>query len=489
MSTRILLADDHQIMRQGLRSLLEKEPDLEIVAEARSGQTAVRLARELSPDIVIMDLSMPDLSGVEVIHQILAASPETQVIALSIYNDRRFVVNILKAGASGFVLKDRAFEEMAGAIKAAREHKTYIGPGISDIVAQDYLETLRESEGRFRTIFEGTTLGIALVNRDGRIVESNPALQELLGYPQEELSQKIFTDFFPEDDAADCQRLFQEMVAGNRESFRVEKQFTRRDGELAWGRFTVSPLRSAVDDTQFAIVMVEDITDQKHAEHEIRVYQEQLRSVASELSLTEERERRRLATELHDHVGQMLALAQIKLGALREMAAGSMAAPMDEVRQLIEQTIRYTRSLAFELSPPILYDLGLEAALEWLVELVREQHGIRIEVQSDRNPKPLEDQARVLLFQSVRELLVNVIKHANAKNVKVSVVREGAELQVKIEDDGLGVGISPESPLVSPHGFGLFSIQERLRHLGGHLSVESEPGRGTRVTLVMPLKY
>ena len=235
--------------------------------------------------------------------------------------------------------------------------------------------------------------------------------------------------------------------------------------------------------------MTEDITAQKQAEKEIRTYQEQLRSVASELSLTEERERRRLATDLHDHVGQILALAQIKLGAIRESASSThLVEPMDEVRRLIEQTIQYTRSLTFELSPPILYDLGFEAAVEWLAELIQEQHGITVKVQADRSAKPMNDEIRVILFQTVRELLVNVAKHAGAKHILVFIAREEAALQVKIEDDGLGMGISADAAN-GPSGFGFFSIGERLKYLGGHLEVVSEPGWGTRVTVQVPLKY
>jgi signal transduction histidine kinase len=207
------------------------------------------------------------------------------------------------------------------------------------------------------------------------------------------------------------------------------------------------------------------------------------------LSLTEERERRRLATDLHDHVGQILALAQIKLGAIRESAASThLVEPMDEVRRLIEQTIQYTRSLTFELSPPILYDLGFEAAVEWLAELIQEQQGIAVKVQVDRSAKPLNDEIRVILFQTVRELLAHVVKHASAKNIRVFIAREDATLQVKIEDDGLGMGISTNAAN-GPCGFGFFSIGERLKYLGGHLDVVSEPGWGTRVTLQVPLKY
>jgi len=118
MVTKILIADDHQIVRQGLRFLLEKESDLKVVAEAEDGRTTVRLARELNPGVIIMDVAMPDLNGIEATRQIITESPATKVIALSMYADRRFVVNMLQAGASGYLLKDCAFEELIRAIRA-----------------------------------------------------------------------------------------------------------------------------------------------------------------------------------------------------------------------------------------------------------------------------------------------------------------------------------------------------------------------------------
>jgi PAS domain S-box-containing protein len=487
MGIRILLADEYQIARQGLRALLEREPDLEVVAEAESGQTAVRLARELSPEVVILDLSLPDLQGVELVRQVVTAAPGARVVAVSMHADRRFAVNILKAGALGYLLKDCAFEELVRAIRTVVAHKNFISSGLSELVFQDYMEVIRESETRFRAVFEGATIGIALVDRDGRIIESNPALQALLGCGAEELRCQMFTSFAQPEDEERCHSLFQELVAGQRPAIQMEKQYLRRDGQAAWGHLTVSPFRGREGEQQFAIGMLEDITLRKQAEADIRNYQQQLRSMASELSLTEERERRRLATELHDHVGQILALAQIKLGAVRESAGTALAAPMDEIRRLIEQTIQYTRSLTFELSPPILYDLGFEAAVEWLAEMMQEQHGVRIQVQTDKAPKAMDDEIKVLLFQAVRELLVNVIKHAQASQVRVAMNREGRNLHIKVEDNGVGLPFSLDAPLAG-RGFGLFSIRERLKYLGGHLEAESEPGQGTRVTLKVPLK-
>lgn len=141
MAIKVLIADDHQIVRQGLRTLLEKEPDLEVVAEAENGRSTVRLVRERHPEVVIMDVAMPDLNGIEATRQIISEMPKVKVIALSMYADRRFVSNMLKAGASGYLLKDCASEELVRAIRVVLAHKTFLSPGVADIVVKDYVQT------------------------------------------------------------------------------------------------------------------------------------------------------------------------------------------------------------------------------------------------------------------------------------------------------------------------------------------------------------
>ncbi len=136
---RILIADDHQILRQGLRSLLDRYPDMEVVGEAPEGRTAVKLAADLAPDVLIMDVAMPDLNGVEATRQVLANAPATRVIALSMHSDRRFVAEMLKAGAKGYLLKEGAFEELANAIRAVVSGRVYLSPGVADVVVDDYL--------------------------------------------------------------------------------------------------------------------------------------------------------------------------------------------------------------------------------------------------------------------------------------------------------------------------------------------------------------
>ncbi|MDH5202517.1 MAG: response regulator transcription factor [Nitrospirota bacterium] len=139
MSIKILLADDHKIVREGLRSLLEKQPDMEVVAEAKDGRTIVELAMERLPNVVIMDIAMPGLNGIEATHKIIARTPGIKVVALTMHSDRRFIVEMLKAGATGYLLKDCAFEELTYAIRAVVANRTYISPQLADTVIKDYV--------------------------------------------------------------------------------------------------------------------------------------------------------------------------------------------------------------------------------------------------------------------------------------------------------------------------------------------------------------
>jgi len=146
MSIRILLADDHKITRQGLRSLLDNQPDMEVVAEAEEGRTAVRLVQELTPNVVIMDVSMPDLNGIEATRQIVKTFPKVRIIALSMHRDSQYVIEMLRSGASGYLLKDCALEELERAIRTVVTNKTYLSPSISGVVVDDYLHRLSKAD-------------------------------------------------------------------------------------------------------------------------------------------------------------------------------------------------------------------------------------------------------------------------------------------------------------------------------------------------------
>jgi len=148
MSVKIILADDHRIMREGLRALLEKEAGIEVIAEADNGRTTVELSRELAPDIVVIDIGMPDLNGIDATRQIVSESPAVKVIALSMHSDRKFVREMLSAGASGYLLKDSAFEELGTALSTVINNQTYLSPKIADTVVKDYLGKIETKESK-----------------------------------------------------------------------------------------------------------------------------------------------------------------------------------------------------------------------------------------------------------------------------------------------------------------------------------------------------
>lgn len=237
----------------------------------------------------------------------------------------------------------------------------------------------------------------------------------------------------------------------------------------------------------------QEITLRKSAQEQLTEFQERLRSLTSQLSLAEERERRRIAVYLHDNIGQKLAISSIKLGQLKDAALAAESEPLvaglNEIRQLFKQIIQDTKSLTFKISSPILYELGLEAAVEWLTEELQNQHGIPTYFEDDNQPKPLDEDLRVLVFQAVNELLLNVIKHARARHVQVSMWRDNGQLHISIHDDGVGFNVDEMSSRWGRKdgGFGLFSIRERLKSFGGNLDVKSN-SYGTTITLRAPMQ-
>jgi signal transduction histidine kinase len=218
-------------------------------------------------------------------------------------------------------------------------------------------------------------------------------------------------------------------------------------------------------------------------------YQQQLRLLVAQLSIAEERERRRIATYLHDHVGQSLALVRMKLGAMgSEIGSRDGRNALAAAREHVDKTIQETRTLTFDLGSPLLYELGLESALESLTNRLREDHSIPAHFADDGQPKPLDSTARSVLYQAVRELFHNIVKHARARKVAVTMRRAGESIEIVVEDEGAGFDSSKlEFRVTKSGGFGLFNIKERLDSLGGRIDVDSRPDAGTRIVLRAPL--
>jgi signal transduction histidine kinase len=249
------------------------------------------------------------------------------------------------------------------------------------------------------------------------------------------------------------------------------------DGRTIWVRDYAIPVRERGTGRVFQIYgVVRDITQRKLDE-------EQLRRLASELAKTEEVERRRMATFLHDTVSQSLILAKRTLEGARSAPPAETDAAIRTVMGHLQESIDNARALTVDLCPPILYDLGLGPAIDWLSERMEEAHGIRVEFSDDGRPKPLAPEVRTILYAGARELLVNIVKHAHARQVWIDLRRDGGEVVLAVEDDGVGFGAATRG---DGSGFGLTNVRERMRHLGGKLEIEANKAGGARVTLSAP---
>jgi signal transduction histidine kinase len=206
-----------------------------------------------------------------------------------------------------------------------------------------------------------------------------------------------------------------------------------------------------------------------------------LRAAAMAASLAEEGERRKLASDLHDDAGQLLSLAALKLASLKDGVGPALAASIVEVTELVADVRRRISSLSFQLSPPLLHDLGLVAAVQWLAEDLERSYGLHVAI-TDQSELELDETARVTLFRAARELLFNVAKHAGVKHARVRIWSEGRAMCVAVEDAGVGL-----PPQTARQGFGLLALRERLEQLGGTLETRATPGGGTTVVATLLL--
>ena len=350
-------------------------------------------------------------------------------------------------------------------------------------------EALLASEEKYRGVVSNVGIGISLISPNMEILSLNNQMQQW--FPEADVSKKPI-----------CYRTFnnppRESVCSYCPTFKtlqdgqVHESITNtpQGDKIIHYRVVSSPLKDTGGKITSAIEMVEDITERKKSEQEILDYQKRLKAMTSQITLSEEKERRRFAEYLHDEIGQYLFASQMHLKLLKDaLTTTEHVKTLDKVLHNIEQMIDKSRFLTFEMSSPVLYELGLEKALEWLAENIHEQYNIVVSIEDDKQEKPLDDDIKFFLYRAVRELLTNVIKYAQTKKAIVSLRKDNATIRICVEDNGVGFNSSPEySYDYTNKGFGLFHIKERLEQFGGQLEIESQPNRGTHITLVAPLR-
>jgi PAS domain S-box-containing protein len=380
---------------------------------------------------------------------------------------------------------------------------------VRDLLEQQRIvhKELRESEEKYRSLFESIDQGFCTIEVlfdehdepvDYRFLSINPCFERQTGIANA-VGRRVREVVPLHED-----HWFQTFgkIAKTGEAMRFEReaaQLHRHYDVFAWrvgepGERKVAVLFNDISERKASQARLEQFAEELERQvsertQELMSSQGQLRALATELNLAEQRERKRIAAEMHDHLAQMLVLVRLKLGQAKQGPVHRSLEMIKQAEDVVNDALTYTRNLVAELSPPVLHEFGLFAALKWLGEqMQRYQLHVTVQIESTGGLRLPEDQA-VLMFQSVRELLMNAVKHAVAKQAFLLVEEREGYLQIVVEDQGVGfdlLAMATQQPSPLSSKFGLFSIRERMNAMGGRLELHSAPGEGTRATLILP---
>jgi PAS domain S-box-containing protein len=356
---------------------------------------------------------------------------------------------------------------------------------------------LGESERKYRELVENANSIIMRITSGHDITFFNEYAQTFFGYAANEiLGKNVVGTIVPEVDSEgrNLREMTEEIAAHPEMHGANDNENTCKDGRRVWVHWSNRAIRDADGAVREILCVGTDITQRKRLEREAEAYRLRLRQLANRLAATEEGERRRVATQIHDTVIQTLSLGNIRLGRTRDAlsAAGvsDQLGELDRVRTLLETGIEECRGLMADLTPPLLYEIGLGAALKDFAEKQATLHDRAIRIQEDGHPKPLDAGRRGLLFQCGRELVMNAIKYAGPCEILLSLSHVDEQVCLEVRDTGQGFDpreLDGQAKDTRQGGFGLFNIRERLQGLGGRLEIESAAGKGTTATVLVPV--
>ena len=351
---------------------------------------------------------------------------------------------------------------------------------IRDITKRKLAETnLLESERRYRGIFEAAEGGIGIIDNDGILRDVNPNMTRMFGYSHDELNGRYAKDLFHPECRDDLDRLIHQIELENKESF--ESMGVRKDG-LSFP-FEVRGARLVYRNQSAFLGILTDITAHKLAEEELRDSREQLRNLATHIQSVREEERTVIAREIHDDLGQALTALKMDVSWIGKRIPKDQQTIIEKtqtVSRLIDMTIRTVQRVATKLRPGLLDDLGLTAAIEWQAEEFQRRTGIECDLSLDPEDIVLDEERSTAIFRIFQETLTNVVRHASATKLWVSLKENGRTLELEVRDNGKGI---TDEQICSSRSFGLIGIRERVHPWEGEVNINGVPGKGTTVAV------
>lgn len=334
-----------------------------------------------------------------------------------------------------------------------------------------------DSEERFRHLFNAVPIGIALEDLDGKLLFANPALASMLGYTQEELTNMHCTQFADAEDEEEDWKSFQKMLSGAIRSYQLEKRYRRKDGARIWGRLNVTLLNSVGKPIR-VLATVEDITEKRAALQELTLAHSELQQLTPRLISAQEEEKRRIARELHDDLGQRLSVLVMKLSVVEQSIPVARAREHAEIRKLmgeLDELVTDVHNMSHHLHSSVLERLGLRTALRQVCRQLTTPD-ITINLSESDVPHTLPEHVSLCFYRVAQEALANAVKHSGTSRIDVSLGYSRHVLSMRIRDFGIGF-----DPMIRASGLGLVTMHERLKMIGGVFRINSIPGGGTEV--------
>ena len=348
---------------------------------------------------------------------------------------------------------------------------------------------LKESKNLLEKTVNNLNEVVIVADRDRNVLMANLALNKVFGYqPEEIMGRKTLMLHVDEEK-------FNELARAGRGDleekgiYRTRYPMKRKDGAVIDTEITTTVIVEK-DGWQSGIIsVIRDITEQLKNERRLEKYQDSLKQLTTELSLTEEKQRKQIAANIHDHLSQLLVISKMKLDNLeKELDSEDAKKELTTVNSYISEALEKSRKITYELSPPVLYELGLVETMHWMVEKVEEEQGIHATFKSDVEKLDFPESTLIIVFRIIQELVNNVLKHARAGKLEIVFQKTDNKLHVAVEDNGKGFKTDGlKDPKFQQGGFGLFAVKERVRNLGGRFEVHSGPGNGTNVKFSIPL--
>jgi PAS domain S-box-containing protein len=473
-----------------------------VVIKADSGQEALRQVLRHDFAVILLDVRMPRVDGFETAELIRQRDQSRYVPIIFLSAVDKLDEDVFRGLASGAV--DYLFKPV---VPEVLQSKVSVFVELYRMRERVKQEAVRHGEERFRLLVNSIKdYSIILLSPEGIVTSWNPGARLIEGYEAQEIIGRHFSCFYTEEAIQRGYPGLELQIAATVGQHEDEGWRVRRDRTTYWANVVLSALKDESGRlTAFARV-TRDVSERKAAEEQLREVaagleqrveertqelvqsQQRLRELATELTLTEQRERKRLAGELHDYLAQLLVLMRMKIRqASPRIPDPNATALLKEADQAITDSLNYTRSLVAELAPPALQEFGLIEGFGWLADQMK-THGLSVSVHKHLPRIVLPDDQAVLVFQSVRELLFNVLKHAGTGHAELAVAstQEG-ELIITVTDQGHGFDPAELSNRSEERKrFGLFSVRERMEAMGGRLVVEARPREGTTVQLIFP---